>query len=321
VNPDVADAVSALAREGVLPAEKARLFGRVARGELVSVHFELRLAAYLGVLLVMGGVGVLVKENLQRIGPLGITLALTFAVAGCFAWVIPRAQPFTWGESRGHHAVFDYILLLGALLAAADLAYVETQFTPLGTAWAWHLLFVAALYAALAFRFDSRALFSLSLTTFAAWRGVSAATLEVMPWSRSSSDLVRLNALVCGVVFLFLGAMLRRREWKAHFEPVAVHLGWLLLLAAPASGLTEYGDAAQVYAVVLAVVGLGLVGLALLRRRFSLFAFGLIGAYVGVSAVVVHNVPDALAIWWFAFTSLFIVLLLIVLYGRMREEE
>ena len=35
------------------------------------------------------------------------------------------------------------------LLAAADLAYIEVQFTPLGPNWSWHLLIVALLTGSL----------------------------------------------------------------------------------------------------------------------------------------------------------------------------
>ena len=65
MNADVADAVRALERAGTLPPEKARLFSRVARRELVSVHAELRLLAYAGVLLVATGVGLLVQQNIE----------------------------------------------------------------------------------------------------------------------------------------------------------------------------------------------------------------------------------------------------------------
>jgi hypothetical protein len=60
------------------------------------------------------------------------------------------------------------MLLLGVLLASADLAYIEVKFTPLGDAWPWHLLIVAVLSGLLAFRCDSRVVFSFALTTFAA---------------------------------------------------------------------------------------------------------------------------------------------------------
>ena len=43
MNPDVVEAIPRLVESGVLPAERAPLLTRVARGELVSVRRELRL--------------------------------------------------------------------------------------------------------------------------------------------------------------------------------------------------------------------------------------------------------------------------------------
>jgi hypothetical protein len=67
---EVDAAVVRLRREGALSAEEADLFGRVARRELVSVHRELRLLLHGGILVAMTGVGLLVKQNFERIGPL-----------------------------------------------------------------------------------------------------------------------------------------------------------------------------------------------------------------------------------------------------------
>jgi len=320
VNPDVAAAVAALEREGILPTETAGRLGRVARGELVSVRAELRLLAYTGVLLLMGGVGVLVKDNLERIGPLGIALGLAVGAGVCFAWIARRAAPFTPGESASTDLAFDYVLLLGALLAAADLAYVEAQFTPLGPAWAWHLLVVAVFYALLAFRYDSRVLFSLALSTFAAWRGVSAATLELAPWGRAASDVVRANALACGVSFVVAGVALRRRGFKAHFEPVAIHLGWLLVLGALVAGLGEDGFKVRLYQLAVLLVGAGLALYAAWRRRFPLFAIGVAGAYIGVTALVLHAAPGELWIYWFAFTPLGLLAALLFAHRFLKVE-
>ena len=183
MNPDVGAAVERFAAAGTLSAEQARSFGRVARRELVSVHGELRLLLYAGVLTTMAGVGLLVKENLDRIGPLAIAIVLGLGALACLIWVARRAAPFTWGEDRASHPALDYILLLGVLLLGADLAYLETQFTPLGAAWPWHLLLMTLVMGALAVRYDSRVVFSLALSTFAAWRGVSTAFVRESVWS------------------------------------------------------------------------------------------------------------------------------------------
>jgi Predicted membrane protein (DUF2157) len=319
MNPDVASAIERLQAAGTLRPEIAGRLSRVARRELVSLHAELRLVAYLGVLLVMGGVGILVHDNLDRIGPLGIASALALAAVACFVWVVRQAPPFTWDEVPSPHLALDYVLLLGALLTAADLAYVEAKFTPLGDAWTWHLLVVAIFYLLLAFRFDSRVLLSLALTTFAAWRGVSAARLEGAMW-RSGQDMVRINAMACGILFVIAGVVLRARSRKAHFEPVAVHLGWLLILGSIASALFESMGAA--WALLLIVVSGGLLTLGYVQRRFSLIAFAIVAAYVGVSALVLRLIHDwAGGVFWFAFTPLMVVGVLFAAHHYLPEPE
>ncbi|HEV2844716.1 MAG TPA: DUF2157 domain-containing protein, partial [Thermoanaerobaculia bacterium] len=238
MNPDVAQAIPKLVETGALPPEKAPLLLRVARRELVSAHWELRALLYLGVLLVTGGVGLLIKENLDRIGPAVIAAAIGLAAAAALIWVERAAPPFSWKEMKSPNLAFDYILLLGVLLAAADLAYIEAQFTPLGANWPWHLLIVAILSALAAFRYDSRIVFSLALSTFAAWRGVSVAHFGSNLFG-GVQDTVRWNMLACGLLFAVFGLFLAKTDRKAHFEPVAVHLGWLLILGALGAVMVE----------------------------------------------------------------------------------
>src|SRR5208337_4466656 len=97
--------------------------------------------------------------------PVTVATAIGLAACVCFVWVVRASPAFSWGEQPSPHLAFDYLLLLGTLLVASDLAYVEVEFTPLGNNWPWHLFIVAAFCAALAFRYDSRVLFSLALTT------------------------------------------------------------------------------------------------------------------------------------------------------------
>ncbi len=318
MNPDLAEAVPRLVSSGILPPEKAPLLLRAARRELVSVHGELRLLLYLGVLLVTGGVGLLVKENLDRIGPAVIAGGIGLAAAACLAWAIRVSPPFSWGEVRSPNLAFDYVLLLGVLLAAADLAYVEVQFTPLGRDWPWHLLIVALLAGLAAFRFDSRVVFSLSLTSFAAWRGVSAGR-----FGEGLLDLhgeaLRWNAIACGALFVALGFFLKRADRKAHFEPVATTLGWLLILGALASGLGDHRW--MLYAGSLLAVGGALAAGAYRFRRFPLFAFGVIAGYVALSRMIVAagDLFATLGCFWFFGTSILLLLGLIWVQRRMKE--
>jgi hypothetical protein len=96
MNPDVLVAIDSLQAQGILPADKALHFSRVARRELVSVRQELRLLLYAGVLVTMAGVGLLVKEKLDQIGPVTIAAGLGLAALGSLVWVSRHAPPFSW---------------------------------------------------------------------------------------------------------------------------------------------------------------------------------------------------------------------------------
>ena len=308
----------------MLPAEKGAFLLRVARGELVSLRAELRVALYLGVTLIAGGAGLLVKENLDRIGPLTIAVGLGLAAAACLAWVALKAPRFSWGEVASPHLAFDYLLLLGALLAATDLAYVEYRFTPLGANWPWHLLFVALFYAALALRFDSRLVWSLALSSFAAWRGVSVRFLEREPWNWWGDPGVRANAILCGVGFALLGWLLKRYGRKAHFEPVAVHLGWLLVLGGLADGASQSSRLAGPwlpFTLLLLAVGAALGALAFRLDRFWLFAMGAVATYWAVSRLAVEVIHGDRAVFaYFTVSAVGFVVLLLVAQRRMRGE-
>lgn len=320
MNPDVANAVPKLVESGILPPEKAPLLLRVARRELVSVHWELRMLLYAGVLLLTGGAGVLVKENLDRIGPVAIAAGIGLAAAAALLWVWRVSPPFSRREVKSPNLAFDYMLLLGVLLAAAGLAYVEVRFTPLGANWTWHLLIVAAFTALAAFRFDSRIVFSLALTTFAAWRGVAVAQIGPgLLWDRAERE-VRGNAIACGVLFVVLGFLLKRIDRKAHFEPLATHLGWLLILGGLASGLGEDG-AWIFYALALLLGGAALAAGAYRFRQFPLFAFGVMAGYVALSRLILElgEIAQLFGCLWFFGSAILLLFGLIVVQRRMRE--
>lgn len=133
------------------------------RRQLFSIYPELRIAAWAGVMLLVSAAGVLLKNNLERIGPLALAIAVAIAAAACYAWV-------AWRRERAS-LVDDYVLLLGALLLSADIAFIETQFHVLGDSWRQHLLLVAVLHGITAYLYRSRLVLSLAITSLAAWLG------------------------------------------------------------------------------------------------------------------------------------------------------
>jgi hypothetical protein len=281
LNPDVVAAVARLRADNVLSGQQAAFFDRVARRLLVSVRFEIRTLLYIGVLLLTSGVGLLVKEHHREIGPLAIALAIGLAAAACLVWVGGKAAQFSWEEVPSPDVAFDYILLLGLLLFASDLAYIEVQFTLLGPNWAHHLLIVGAVYLAAAYLWDSRTVLGLALTTLAAWRGVSVSLASGWVW-RSQPDELRENALVLGVVYVVAAALSVWLGRKAHFEAVYANAGLVLVLGALMSGALDDETAWAIWLAALLVVA-GIVTWHGFRLDRSLyFAQGVVAAYIGL---------------------------------------
>jgi hypothetical protein len=319
VNRSLLQAIDRLRTRGTLTGVQADVFGRIARGELVSVRLELQVALWAGVTLVAAGAGVLVKENLGRLGPVAIGGSIALAAALCLWYVVRTAPAFSWGAVASPALAFDYVLLLAVLLIGTDLAYLETQYRLLGPNWPWHLLLLSLIQLGFAFRFDSRAVLSLALASFAAWRGVALSFHDGLPL-RGNEAVIRVDALAIGALFIALGTLLKRGGRKAHFEPTCGNLGLLLLLGAAVAGV--YGGSGHLDAVwltILAVSSAAVVVLAYRARRSDYFAQGVIAGYLGFLRLATE-LHFELGLFYLISGGSFGILLLI-LWAHRRFKE
>jgi hypothetical protein len=313
MEPDVFQALPALVADGIVPPSAEPHLRRLASGDLVSLHRELRVLLYAGVLCFTSGIGVLIKENLDRLGPLTIIGGLALLALGALAWVARVAPPFSWQQVPSPNLAFDYVLLLAILLVSADLGFIEHIFDPVGRHVGLPFLVMSGLTALAALRFDSRVAFSFSLSSFAAWRGVTLASAGEAAFSGQTT--FRLNILVCGVIFVILGFVLLRTNRKAHFEPVASYLGWLLILGGLASGLASLG-----WSTALLLVGTGLAVGAFLGRRFALFAYGLLAAYAALIRLGGEVVSSSIGCLLVSASAGGVVIVLLMAYRYLRKK-
>ena len=281
MNPDVVGAIATLRARELLSSEQAAFFDRVARRGLVSVRFEIRALLYAGVLLVTSGVGVLVAKHQDDIGPLAIATGIALAAGACLLWVMRRAAPFSWAEAPSPGVAFDYVLLLGLLLVAADLAYVEVQFTVLGPRWPSHLLIVSGLYLLAAYRWDSRTALGLALTSLASWHGLSIGLVPAALGLGVAADL-RASAIVLGALYTLAAGLSVRLARKAHFEEIFANAGLLLLLGGLLAGALDDGPVWSAWLLATLVVAAGVMAAAFHLRRSLYFAIGLVTAYVAL---------------------------------------
>lgn len=246
-------------------------------GALFSVFDELRVALYAAVALVITGVGILVKEHLDRIGPVTLILALAIGGAACYLPAI-RAK----ARRNEQSTVTDYLLLLGALIVSADVGFAESQFHWLGANWSRHLLLLTAFHAFTAYALRSRLALSVALTSLAGWFGIERGSGNLSPWDFATPEL-GLRAIICAAVMLIWRAIDQRANaarYREVFEHFAANLafwgavGWcsnaqmrvlgvitlsLLATIAVRKALRSGAESFAVYGVGYAALGLSLV--------------------------------------------------------------
>jgi hypothetical protein len=274
-----------LRSEGVIDDATAARALAADRRVLFSLHQELRATMYAGVLLVMGGVGLVLARNLDRIGPLAIALGIAVAAVVC---AIPALRARLAG--RPLSAVADYLLLLAVLLASADLAYVEAQFRLLGPLWSWHLLWLAAAHAVLAYVFRSSLVLAASLTSLAGWFGAGSALGDVLHVSHTPPEMGA-RALACAAVIATWRAVDLRFVSDSRFSGTFEHF---------AANLAFFGAVAWCVDWPWLAAGLPLLaGFAFVSIRHAFntgreafLVYGVLYAALGFCVAVVPHVHD-----------------------------
>lgn len=309
---DLAAELRELARSAGGTAEPDAL-RQESRG-IFSIRRELLVALYVAVATLVGGVGLLIKENHERIGPAALLSGILAAATLCYflAWRVRRA-------SRERSLGMDYVLLLGALLTSTAVGYAELQFRLFGASWSRHLLLLALWHLATAYLFQSRLVLSVALTAFAGWLGVTARPGDLLA-PRSAMWGMGPRALACALLYWY-GSRLHRAEdapehgFREVYQQFAANLGFWGALALGGQASTRWLGALALL-VMAFIVGRA----ALLERRqsFLLYAVGYTTVgLVWLEALLVrdYSLQSLLGL----FTVAGAVLLLLRLRQRLKE--
>lgn len=249
-----------------VPADALR---QESRG-IFSIRRELLVALYVAVATLVGGVGLLVRANHDRIGPAALLAGILAVAALCYLVALRVRQ-----AGRERSLGMDYVLLLGALLSSTAVGYAELQFRLFGAGWSRHLLLLAAWHLAGAYFFRSRLVLSVALTAFAGWLGVEARLGDLFA-PRSPVWGVGPRALACALLF-WCGSRLHRAEdapargFREVYLQFAVNFGFWGALALGGQGATRWLGALVLVAMAFVV---GRAALLERRQSFLLYAVG-----------------------------------------------
>lgn len=269
------------------------------RREVFSVEPELRLAAWGGAMLVATAAGLVLKNNLHRIGPLALAAAIAAVAAGCYAWA--------WRHRERDSVADAAILLLGALLVSGDAAFIESQWHLFGAAWHRHFALVALLHGIAAYAYRSRALLSLSIAALAAFFGIGGDTAGVHA----------ARFFIAAAIVLVWRALDRVIDFAPVFEHFAANLAAGGALALIAGHHTRIAGCATGIAAGAAIVAWGFR-----TRRESFVLYGFAYAVIALDILILNVIGDGAAGFVFVVLSVIAaVAALFALHARVQERR
>jgi hypothetical protein len=284
---------------------------------IFPVHRELRFFLYIGILMIIAGAGLTIKQYFANLGDIAIISALTLCFAAAFIYCFIKGNAFSMDEVASPDIAFDYILFFGCAFFSMDIAYIETQFHLLGDLWKNYLLISVVLFFFLSYRFDNRLVLSMALSTLAAWFGSTLSEYRF-----AFEKYYREYAIIYSLTVLLLGGLLYRLDIKKHFFDIYLNFAILFLCTALIIGVAEYKIVSLYFpALLLACAVLAFYSVRV--RKFIYMLYAVIYGYIGISIVIVDQIHrDTFFMFtYFILTSLLIIGSIFMISRKFKENE
>jgi hypothetical protein len=307
-----------LQADNLLSPEEYQKLSHRFTSKLFSVHWELKIILYLGVMLLSTGLGILIYLNIDTIGHTAIVSIIGLASLACFAYAYRQRKPFTWLETISDHPFADYILLLGCLLFLTLEGYLQIQYNVFGNRYGLATLIPSILFFFIAYRFDHKGILSMAVTGLAGWLGLALTPIDFWDQDFGSNRLIH-TGIVFGAVLAALSHFIVAKNLKKHFSFTYFNFGMQLLFVCALSAMFTTDDPFKtMYFILLAVLCFVAFWYARKEQSFYFLLLAAVYGYVGVTYLFVllidsmsSNIGDEiifLSLLYFIFSCIGIIL-------------
>lgn len=277
-----------LYREGLLTDSSMEKIRNESRHSLISVHWELRLILYLGILLLTGGLGILIYKNFDQLSHTVIVMSIAAICAGCYFYCFKKRLAFSFNKVLPPNAFFDYVLLLGCITFVTLIAYLQFQYNIFGTRYGLATLIPALLLFFTTYYFDHIGVLSLAIVNFAAWVGISITPLHLLEQNNFNSSHIILTSMALGILLIAVAGLSRKKNIKAHFHFTYLNFGMHILFVALLASFFEFEPVYLLCFLVLAAAGFYFYKYALAEKSFYVLLVITLYCYIGLSYVMVR---------------------------------
>ncbi len=225
-----------LKNNGFITEEQASTIEQFENQKPFSIHWELRLILYLGIVLLTSGLGLLIYQNIDTIGHQAILAIIGALCIGCFYYITKHKQPYQHTEVKHPSLFYDYIVLLGCLLVGIFVGYLQYQYQSFGYHYALLTLLPSVFYLVVAYLYDHKGVLSLGITGIASTLGLTITPMELLDRNDFSSMHLIIMSVLLAMALAGIAILSDRKQIKPHFSftyhNFAINLSCMALLGA-----------------------------------------------------------------------------------------
>jgi len=294
---------------------------------LFSVHWEIKTLLYVGVLLLTGGLGLLIYENIDTIGHEFVLMLIAVICLGCFYYCFKNKLPFSKNRVLSPNSFFDYILLLASTSLLIFVGYLQFEYKVFGTNYGMATLIPMLALFFIAYYFDHLGILSMAIANLALWMGVSVTPKQLLLNSDFNSETIIYTYLLLGILLIAGGYAAQRFNYKKHFKFSYLHYGIHVAYIALLAGYFHYYDSAIAAAWMLGILTLSFLMYndAFKNKSFYFLLLVILYSYIALSSLVIRlllSVNDGAMIeliaFYFIVSGIGFILLLINLNKKLK---
>lgn len=278
-------------KELIVPAQRV-IIEQYEKDRPVSLFIYLRTLLYVSISAFIGGIGVLIYQNIDTVGHTILILILALITVGCFVFVFKKGTPYRPEKVVQSEHYFDTILLMGCLLFLALEGYAQYQYELFGTRYGLAVVIPAIFFFYLAYRYDHQGVLSLAITALASWVGLTATPSALLVKNDFSDPDVIRASVIFGAIVLVGSWFLKRRGIKSHFTYTYVLLAGTLYLAACTGGMFTQDRWQFVFGVLLGIGCWYFFKNAQDENSLLLLLLSVVFGYVGFTYLLFNNLYD-----------------------------